>query len=76
MDVISAISVYQCRSHEKTIEKLFKQNHRILKENKLLRIELRRHSAGAMQIRSVERIIAGATAGQRHVDALVTAEAI
>ena len=34
---------------------LLDQHQRVQKENDLLRIELMRHSSGAMQIRSVER---------------------
>nr|WP_199043114.1 hypothetical protein [Dyella sp. ASV24] len=45
---------------EKDFDILLEHNRRLIEENELLRIELRRHSAGIMQIRSVERSLASA----------------
>lgn len=45
---------------ERDFDILLEHNRRLTEENELLRIELRRYPAGALQIRSIERSLASA----------------
>lgn len=51
---------------------LLQQNQRLTQENELLRVELKRHPAGVLQIRSVERSLASVN---RFADAIESVEA-
>jgi hypothetical protein len=51
-----------------SVEALLCQNQRLHKEIELLRAELRRHSGGEMQIRSVQRSIIWITASHKALE--------
>jgi hypothetical protein len=53
---------------ERDFDVLLEQNRRLMDENELLRAELKRHSAGALQIRAVERSLASAYRSNGRLD--------